>query len=152
MIINLVVRLIKKKFLNEYIKNDSRGHINVKVDLSNYAKKSDLKNSTGTDTSKLAQKTNLATLEAEIDKIDVDKLKTVPVDLSKLKNVVNNDVVKKTVYDKLLAEVNNIDPSGFVLKAKYNTGKSDLEKKISHADSDTSGLVKKQIIVLKLVK
>ena len=120
--------------------------------MSNYAKKSDLKNSTGTDTSKLAQKTNLATLKAEIDKIDGDKLKTVPADLTKLKNVVNNDVVKKTVYDKLLAKVNKIDPSGFVLKAKYNADKSDSEKKISPADSDTSGLVKKQIIVLKLVK
>ena len=58
------------------------------------------------------------------------KLKTVPVDLSKLSNVVNNDVVKKTVYDKLVAKINNIDISGFILKTKYDTDKSELEKKI----------------------
>ena len=58
------------------------------------------------------------------------KLKTVPVDLSKLSNVVNNDVVKKTVYDKLVAKINNIDISGFNLKTKYDTDKSELEKKI----------------------
>ena len=74
------------------------------------------------------------------------KLKT--VDLSKSNDVVNNDVVKKTVYDKLAAKVNNIDISGFVLKTKYDTDKSDLEKKIF----DTSELVKKQVIVLKLLK
>ena len=55
----------------------------------------------------------------------MDKLKT--VDLSKSNDVVNNDVVKKTVYDKLVAKVNNIDISGFVLKTKYDTDKSDLE-------------------------
>ena len=71
------------------------GNINVKVDLSNYATKLDLKNATGVDTSKLAAKSDLASLKAEIDKIDVDKLKTVPVDLSKLSHVVNNDAVKK---------------------------------------------------------
>ena len=70
-----------------------------------------------------------------MDKIDVDKLKTVLIDLSKLSNVVNNDVVTKTVYDKLLAKVNNIDTSGFALKTKYDTdkSKSDLEKKIPDA-------------------
>ena len=90
--------------------------INVKVDLSNHATKADLKNGTGIDTSKLALKSNLASLKAEIDKINVGKLKTVPIDLSKLRNVVNNDVVKKTVYDKLVGKVNNIGISGFVLK------------------------------------
>ena len=59
----------------------------------------------------------------------MDKLKTVPLDLSKPSNVVNNDVVKKAVYDKLVAKVNNIDTSGFVLKTKYDTDKSELEKK-----------------------
>ena len=68
-----------------------------------------------------------------MDKIDVDKLKTVLIDLSKLSNVVNNDVVTKTVYDKLLAKVNNIDTSGFALETKYDTDKSDLEKKIPDA-------------------
>ena len=55
----------------------------------------------------------------------------VPVDLSKLSDVVKNDVVKKTVYDKLAAKVNNIDTSDFVLKTKYQTDKVELEKKIS---------------------
>ena len=60
------------------------------------------------DTSRFAFKTNLANLKTEIDKLDIDKLATVPVDLSKLSNVVKNDVVKKTVYDKLVAKVDNI--------------------------------------------
>ena len=70
------------------------GNINVKVDLSNYATKADFKNAARIDTSKLALKPNLASLKAETDKIDVDKLNNVLVDLSKLSNVVN-DVVKK---------------------------------------------------------
>ena len=63
----------------------------------------------------------------------------VPVDLSKLSDVVKNDVVKKTVYDKLVAKVNNIDTSDFVLKTKYNTDKTELEKKIP----DVTDFVKK---------
>ena len=63
----------------------------------------------------------------------------VPVNLSKLSDVVKNDVVKKTEYDKLVAKVDNIDTSGFVLKTKYDTDKSILENKIP----DTGGLVKK---------
>ena len=69
----------------------------VELDLSNYATKTDLKEATGIDTSNLAAKSDLASLKAETDKIDVDKLKAVPVDLSKLSNVANNDVVKKTI-------------------------------------------------------
>ena len=63
----------------------------------------------------------------------------VPVDLSKLSDVVKNDVAKKDVYDKLVTKVNNIDTSGFVLKTNYDADKSELENKIP----DTSGLVKK---------
>ena len=63
----------------------------------------------------------------------------VPVDLNKLNDAVKNDVVKKAVYDKLAAKVNNIDTSDFVLKTKYQTDKAKLEKKIP----DTSELVKK---------
>ena len=92
--------------------------INVKVDLSNYATKTNFKKATGIDTSNLAFKSNLATLKAEVDKIYVDKLKTVPIDLSKLSNVVDDEVVKKTVYDKLVAKVNDIDTRRFVLKTK----------------------------------
>ena len=59
----------------------------------------------------------------------MDKLTTVSIDLSKLSNELNNDVVKKTVFDKLVAKVNNFDNTGFVLETKCNTDKSDLEKK-----------------------
>ena len=70
------------------------GDINVKVDLSNYARKADIKNISHVDTSSFALKTNLATLKTEVDKLDIDKLAPVPVDLSKLSDVVKN-VVKK---------------------------------------------------------
>ena len=73
------------------------GDNNVTVDLSNYATKVDIKNITHVDTPSFALKTNLANLKTEVDKLDIDKLATVPVDLSKLSSVVKNDVVKKTV-------------------------------------------------------
>ena len=106
------------------------GNINVKVDLSNYATKTDLKNVTHVDTSSFALKTNLASLKTEVDKLDIDKLGPVPVDLSKLIDVVKNDVVKKTVHDEWVAKVDNIDTSDFVLKTGYNADKTELEKKI----------------------
>ena len=118
------------------------GDINVKVDLSNYGTKPDLKNATGIYTSKLSKISYLANLKAEINKIDFDKLRTFPTDLSKVSSVVNNDVVKKTAYDKLVAKV-NCNTSRFVLKTKYDTDDSDLEKNSSNADKkspDTSGL------------
>ena len=74
-------------------------NIKVELDLSSYATKADLKNVTHVDANSFASKTNLASLKTEVDKIDVHKLKTVPVDLAKLSNVVKNDVVKKTKYD-----------------------------------------------------
>ena len=98
-----------------------------------------IKNITHVDTSSFASKTNLASLKTEEDKLDTNKLKTVPVDLSKLTNVLKNEVVKKTEYDKLVNKVNNIDTSGFILKTKYDADKLKLEKKIP----DTSNLVKK---------
>ena len=76
------------------------GNISVNVDLSNYATKSDTKNISYVDTSNFALKTNLASLKTEVNKIDIDKLVPVPVDLYKLSDVVKNDVVKKIVYDK----------------------------------------------------
>ena len=103
------------------------GDINVKVDLSNYATKTDLKNVTHVDTSTFALKTNLHSLKTKVDKLDIGKLTTVPVCLSKLINVVKKGVVK---YDKLAANINNIDTSDFVLKAKYQRDKIELEKKI----------------------
>ena len=81
------------------------GNINVKVDLSNYATKTDLKNVTDVDTSSFVLKKNLANLKAEVDKLDIDNLAPVPIDLSKLSDVVINDVVKKSVYDKLVPKV-----------------------------------------------
>ena len=75
-------------------------NINVKVDLSNYATKADLKNVTHVDTSSFALKTNLSNLKTEVDQLDIDKLVPVPVDLNKLSDTVKTDVVKKTAYDK----------------------------------------------------
>ena len=73
------------------------GRDNVKVDLSNYATKIDIKNISHIDTSSFALKSNLASLKTEVDKLDIDKLVTRQVDLSKLSDEVKNDVVKKTV-------------------------------------------------------
>ena len=123
--------------------------VNVKVDLSNYATKTGTKNISHVEISSFSLKSNLANLKTEVDKLDIDKLVPVPVDLSKLSDVVKNDVVKKTVYGKLVAKLNSIDTSRFVLKTKYNTDKSEIENKIP----DTSGLVKKkQITMLKSLK
>ena len=115
------------------------GDINVTVNLSNYATKDDIKNITHVDTSSFALKTNLANLKPEVDKLDIDKLATVPVDLNKLSNVVKNHVVKKTYYNKLVTKVDNIDTSALVKTIDYNTKISEIEDKIP----DTSGLVKK---------
>ena len=70
------------------------GDINIKVDLSNYPTKADLKNATGINSSNFALKSNLASLKTEVDKSDIDKVVHVPVDLSKLTDVVKNDVRK----------------------------------------------------------
>ena len=72
-----------------------RGGISVKVDLTNYATKTDFKNETGTDTSKLSAKSDLASLKAEVDKLDNDKWIPVPTDLSKLSDVVKMMLSKK---------------------------------------------------------
>ena len=82
----------------------------------------------------------MASLETEVDKLVIDKLLLIPDDLRKLSNVVKNDVVKKTVYDKLVAKVDNIDTSDFALKTKYNTDKTELEKEIP----DVTDFVKKR--------
>ena len=115
------------------------GDINIKFDLSNYATKTDIENISHVDTLSFALKSNLASLKTEVGKLDIDKLVPAPVDLSKLTDVAKNDVVKKDVYDKLVAKIDNIDTSGFALKTKYDTDKSELENKIA----DTSSLVKK---------
>ena len=108
----------------------------IKVDLSNYATKADIKNISHADTPSFALKTNLANLKCEVDKLDIDKLVPIPVDLSKLSGVVKNDVVKKTDYNAKIIEINKIpDISNLATKTALNT----VENKIP----DTCGLTKK---------
>ena len=71
------------------------GDINVRVDLSNYATKTDLKIVSQVDVSSFALKSNLASLKTEVDKLDIDKLVLVPVDLSKLSDVVKMMLLKR---------------------------------------------------------
>ena len=87
--------------------NNSSKNIKVELDLSHYATKTDLKNITHVDVSNYVSKTNLAALKTEVDKIDTDKLKTVPNGLAKLSNVVKNDVVKKTDYNTKVTSIEN---------------------------------------------
>ena len=144
MIILLIVGLIKKTLykMSQYFPKPYEpfsGNINVKVDLSNYATKGDIKNITHVDTSRFALKTNLANLKAEVYKLDFDKLVPVPLDVSKLSDIVKNDVIKKAEFNKLANKVKNIDTSRFILKTKYDADKLELEKKIP----DNSNLIKK---------
>ena len=128
----------------------SSNNIKVELDLTNYATKTDLKNTTHV--SSFASKTNLAALKTEVDKIDVDKLKTIPIDLDRLSNLVKNDVVKKTDYnDKVtniesqtagvtkntldnLGDITKLDTSNFVLKTKLASDVTTLENKIDTID------------------
>ena len=153
MIILLIAGLIKKTLykMSQYFPKPYEpfgGDINVKVDLSNYATKADIKNITHVDTSSFALKTNLANLKTEVDKLDIDKLVPVPVNLSKLSNVVKSDVIKKAEYNRLINKANNIDTSRFILKAKYDADKLELEKKFLILVI----LLKNQTIILKLMK
>ena len=144
----------------------SSNNIKVELDLANYATKTDLKNITHVDVSSFTSKTNLAALKTEVDKIDVDKLKTAPTDLAKLSNVVKNDVFKKTDYnDKVtiiesqIAGVNKntadnlnditklkaVDTSNFVLKTTFSADINTLDDKIDDVEkkTDISGLATK---------
>ena len=135
----------------------SSNNIKVKLDLTNYATKTDLKNITHVDVSRFASKTNLAALKTEVDQIDVDKLKITPVDLAKLTNAVENDLVKKTVYntkvtsteaqiaglskntvDNLadITKLKAIDTNSFVTKTNFSADTNALDDKID-------GVVKK---------
>ena len=144
----------------------SSNNIKVELDLTNYATKTDLNNITHVDTSSFASKTNLAALKTEVDKIDIDKLKTAPTDLAKLTNDVENDLVKKTVYNTKVTSIEGqiagltkntidnladitklkaIDTNSFVLKTKL-ASVTTLEKKIDTVDKkipDISGLATK---------
>ena len=102
----------------------SSNNVKVELDLTNYATKTNLKNFTHTDVSSFASKTNLAALKTEVDKIDVDKLKTVPDDLAKLSNAVKNEVAKKTDFS-----VDN-----YVTRTKFSTDTNSLDDKIDKVD------------------
>ena len=145
----------------------SRNNIKVELDLSNYATKDDVKNITHVDVSSYPTKTNLASLKTEVDKIDTDKLKTVPTDLAKLSNVVKNDVVKKTDYNAKVTSIEGqitgltknttdnlnditqlkaIDTNNFVLKTKFSADINTLDDKIDGVEKkipDISGLATK---------
>ena len=129
----------------------SSNNIKVELDLTNYATKTDLNNIAHVDTSSFASKTNLAALKTEVDKIDVDKLKTVPVDLAQLTNAVENDLVKKTVYntkvtstesqlagitkttiDNLadITKLKAIDTNSFITRTKFSADTNALDDKI----------------------
>ena len=131
--------------------NNSSNNIKVELDLSNYATKDDVKNITHVDVSSFASKTNLAALKTEVDKIDADKLKTTPIDLAKLTNSVEHDVVKKTDYntkvtsiqaqiagltkntvDNLadITKLKAIDTNSFVNKTKFSADINTLDDKI----------------------
>ena len=84
------------------------GDVNVKVDLSNYATKADIRNISHVDNSRFELKSNLASLKTEVDKLDINKLTSVLADLGKPSDIVKNVVVKKAVYDKSVKRVNNI--------------------------------------------
>ena len=97
--------------------------------ISNYAAKSDLKNISHIDVSSYVLKSNLASLKTAVDKLDIDKLTSVPINLAKLSIVVKNDVVKKIEYDKLVNKVNGIDNTNFVSRTKYEKDGSYFEEK-----------------------
>ena len=123
--------------------------IKVELALSNYATKDDVKNIMHVDVSSYATKTNLAALKSEVDKIDTDKLKTVPADLAKLSNVVKNDVVKKTTHNTLKNKVDAIDTLKFVSRTKFTTDTNALDNKIDKVEKkipDTSGLATKSSV------
>ena len=145
----------------------STNNIKVELDLANYATKCDVKNITQVDVSSYATKTNLAALKSEADKIDTDKLKTVPAGLAKLSNVVKNDVVKKADYNTKVTSIESqiagvtkntldnlgditklkaVDTNNFVLKTKLTSDVTTLENKINTVDKkipDISGLATK---------
>ena len=122
----------------------SNNNIKVKLDLTNYVTKTDLKNITHTDVSSFASKTNLSALKTKSDKIDEDNLKTVPDDLAKLSNVVKNEAVKKA----------NFSADDYVKKNKFSGDINSLDDKIDKVEKkipDVSSLETKKNVTM-LVK
>ena len=111
--------------------NNSSGNIKVGLDLSNYATKDNVKNITHVDVSSYASNTNLAALKTQVDKIDVDKLKTVPDDLAELTNVVKNESAKK----------NDFSGDNYVKKTKFSADTNALDDKIDKVDKKILMLV-----------
>ena len=110
-------------------------NINVKVDLSNYATKTDIKNILHVDTSSFARKTSLASLKTEVDKLDIDKLVPVPVDLSKLwKNYWNWKKITDHNHDRYITtpEFNNLAAGVFDARLKQadSVTKTDFDIKL----------------------
>ena len=120
--------------------NNSSENIKLELDLSNYAMKKYIKDITHIDAIGFASKTNLAALKTKVDKIDSDKLKTVPDDLAKLSNAVKNDVVKKTDYNTLKSKVDGIDVSKYVGRTKYETDGKAIYNKIDAVEKKISVL------------
>ena len=119
--------------------NNSSENIKVELDLSNYATKKDIKDITHIDASGFVSKTNLAALKTEVDKIDTDKLKTVPDDLAKLTNVVKNEVVKK----------NDFNANDYVKRTKFTADTNALDDKIDNVEKkipDVSDLASKSSV------
>ena len=128
------------------------GDVSVKLDLFNYVAKDDFEGAAGIDQSNLAANSDLAKLNAEADKVDVGKLRTVSVDLSKLSNVVNNDVVKKIVCNKLVTKVYSIDIGRFALKlsmTRINQVQKTKSVTLTRKYLMLVGLLKKRIITPK---
>ena len=145
----------------------SSNNVKVELDLTNYETKTDLKNITHVNVSSFANKTNLAALKTEVDKIDTDKLKTAPIDLAKLTNAIENDVVKKTDYnakvtsieaqtagltkntvDNLagITKLKAIDTNSFVTRTKFSADTNALDDKIDGVEKkipDISGFATK---------
>ena len=148
---------------------NSTKDVKIEIDLAYYATKDDIKNITHVDVNSYASKTNLAALKTEVDKIDADKLKTVPTNLTKLKNTVDNDLVKKTDYNTKVSNIESqivgvnkntldnladikilktetVDTSNFVTKTKFSADTNALDDKIDKVDKkipDISGLATK---------
>ena len=106
----------KNEFFPLY--SHSKNKIEVELDLSNYATKFDLKNTTGVDTLQFSKKDDLDNLKLEVDELDIDKLeklnadelKPVPTDLNKLSDVVKNDVAKKDIYNAKIKDIDDKIP------------------------------------------
>ena len=145
----------------------SSNNIKVKLDLTNYATKDDVKNITHVAVSSFASKTDLAALKTEVDKIDADKLKTTLTDLAKLTNAIEHDVVKKTDYNTKVTSIeaqiagltkNTVDnladitklkainTNSFVTRTKFSADTNALDDKIDGVEKkipDISGLATK---------